>query len=110
MRKTSITALARQQLDLARSASSGRSATTVHGGHEHRLRQTVIALQEGRRLGPHPSPGEATIYVLSGRVLLESEGMSWAGWNGDLLIVPPADHALTAVEDSVVLLTVVKLI
>ena len=110
MQKTSLTALARNQLELARVASSGRSATTVYGGHEHVLRQTVIALHAGRQLDEHPSPGEATLYVLSGRVLLESEGMSWSGWTGDLLIIPNANHTLKALEDSAVLLTVAKLI
>jgi quercetin dioxygenase-like cupin family protein len=74
------------------------------------LRQTVIALRGGRELAEHPSPGEATIHVISGRVLLESEGVSWSGWDGDLLIIPPANHTLKALEDSVVLLTVAKLI
>ena len=48
MEKSSLTALARQQLELAQRASSGRSAHTVYGGHEHVLRQTVIALAAGR--------------------------------------------------------------
>ena len=42
--KSSLTALAREQLELARAASSGRSAHTVFGGHEHVLHQTLIAL------------------------------------------------------------------
>jgi quercetin dioxygenase-like cupin family protein len=32
----------------------------------------------------------------------------WAGEVGDLVVIPPARHALEADEDSVVLLTVVK--
>ena len=44
MEKSSLTALAREQLELARGASSGRSSRTVYGGHEHVLRQTMIAL------------------------------------------------------------------
>ncbi len=44
MQKSSLAALAREQLELARAASSGRSASTVYGGHEHVLRQTMIAL------------------------------------------------------------------
>ncbi|HWM34778.1 MAG TPA: LuxR family transcriptional regulator, partial [Pseudolysinimonas sp.] len=35
--------------------------------------------------------------------------VSWNGSPGDLLIVPDGIHALDAVEDSVVLFTVVKL-
>ena len=105
MQTSSLTALARRQLVLARDASSGRSAQTVYGGHEHRLRQTVIALAQGRRLDEHRNPGEATVHVLHGRVRLVAGDVVWDGSPGDLLIVPDSLHALEAVEDSVVLLT-----
>jgi len=108
MQKSSLTALARQQLELARAASSGRSAATVYGGHEHVLRQTVIAIVGGRGLDEHVNPGEATVHVLSGRVILNAAGNAWNGSPGDLLIVPESVHNLQAVEDSVVLLTVAK--
>jgi quercetin dioxygenase-like cupin family protein len=104
--KLSLTALARQQLKLARAASSGRSAQTVFGGHEHALRQTLIALAAGRRLDEHDSPGEATVHVLHGRVRLASGDLAWEGSPGDLIVVPAARHALEALEDSAVLLTV----
>ena len=106
MQKSSLTALAREQLALARQTSSGRSAQTVYGGHEHVLRQTVIAIVGGRALAEHESPGEATVHVLHGRVRLVAAGTSWEGSSGDLLIVPDARHSLEALEDAVVLLTV----
>jgi quercetin dioxygenase-like cupin family protein len=106
--KSSLTALGRERLELARRAPSGRSADTVYGGHEHALRQTVIALVGGRELSEHENPGEATVHVLHGRVRLNGNGHSWDGTPGDLLTVPPARHSLSALEDSVVLLTVVK--
>jgi quercetin dioxygenase-like cupin family protein len=108
MEKSSLTALARQHLITAREASSGRSAHTVYGGHEHTLRQTLIALVAGRRLDEHENPGEATVHVLHGRVLLSSGEVAWEGSAGDLIIVPDARHALEALEDSAVLLTVAK--
>jgi hypothetical protein len=43
VQKESLTALSRHQLENARNASSGRSAHTLYGGHEHVLRQTLIA-------------------------------------------------------------------
>ncbi|MET4705227.1 quercetin dioxygenase-like cupin family protein [Frigoribacterium sp. UYMn621] len=109
MQKTSLTALARTELHSALEASSGRSAKTVYGGHEHVLRQTLISLRAGEALAEHNNPGEATVQVLHGRVVLAAGEESWSGWTGDLIIVPDAPHSVTAVEDSSILLTVVKL-
>jgi quercetin dioxygenase-like cupin family protein len=108
MEQTSLTTLVEEQLGLARESHSGRAAHTVYGGHEHELRQTVIALVSGQELAEHESPGEATLQVLTGRVRLSSEQDSWEGGGGDYAVIPPARHALAALEDSVVLLTVVK--
>ncbi len=108
MVKSSMTALARHQLALAQNASSGRSAHTVYGGHEHILRQTLIALAAGQSLDEHENPGEATVHVLHGRVRLAAGDTVWDGTPGDLLIVPQARHSLEALEAAVVLLTVAK--
>ena len=77
MEKISLTALARQHLESARAASSGRSAHTVYGGHEHVLRQTLIALRAGASLDEHENPGEATVQVLHGRVRLVAGENRW---------------------------------
>lgn len=106
MRRTSLTALAREHLETAGRSPAGRSAHTVYGGHEHVLRQTLIAMTAGQVLAEHENPGEATVHVLQGRLLLASGEDSWNGSPGDLIAVPQARHSLTAVEDSAVLLTV----
>ncbi|MDJ0357724.1 cupin domain-containing protein [Paenarthrobacter sp. PH39-S1] len=108
MEKSSLKALDRELLSKAQSSTNGRSAKTVYGGHEHVLRQTVIALAAGQQLDEHENPGEATVYVLSGRVVLSSGDTSWEGSPGDLLIVPQARHSLRAMEAGSVLLTVAK--
>lgn len=108
MEKMSLTALVRHQLSLAQNASSGRSAHTVYGGHEHVLRQTMIAMVAGQMLNVHENPGEATVHVLHGRVRLAAGDTSWEGSPGDLLIVPGAPHTLEALETAAVLLTVAK--
>ena len=109
MEKMSLTALAREHLAGAERATSGRSAHTVCGGHEHVLRQTLIALTAGQRLDEHENPGEATLHVLHGRVRLTAGSDAWEGSTGDLIIVPDTRHALEALEASTVLLTVAKL-
>jgi quercetin dioxygenase-like cupin family protein len=104
--KFSLTATVHEQLDAARRTPSGRSSQTVYGGHEHALRQTVIALAQGQSLSEHNNPGEATVHVLAGRVRLSAGDLSWVGATGDLIIVPQERHALLALADSAVLLTV----
>lgn len=108
MNKFSLTAVARQHLEIAERQTSGRSAHTVYGGHEHMLRQTVIALAAGQLLDEHENPGEATVHVLQGRVRLATTEDSWEGSAGDLIIVPPVRHTLEALENAAVLLTVAK--
>jgi len=106
MESTSLGALATEQLDLARDHHSGRAAKTIHGGHEHTLRQTLIALASGHGLGEHDSPPEATLQVLRGRVRLRAKTDEWEGEAGDFVIIPAERHSLDALDDSVVLLTV----
>jgi quercetin dioxygenase-like cupin family protein len=95
-------------LNAARVAPSGRSAQTVYGGHEHLLRQTLIALRTDERLAEHENHYEATVQVVHGRVVLAVGEVSWSGWTGNLIFIPDPPHSLTAIEDSTVLLTVVK--
>jgi quercetin dioxygenase-like cupin family protein len=102
----SLSALVDEHLAIAREHGSGRSAVTVHGGREHHLRQTLIALAEGTSLGEHDSPEEATLQVLRGRVRLHAGDDAWEGEAGDYVLIPPRRHDLVALEDAAVLLTV----
>ena len=106
MQTQSLTRLTEQQIEAARTASSGRAAVTVYGGREHDLRQTLIALAAGRALGEHDSPGEATLQVLAGDVRLHADGETWDGSTGDYVLIPPSRHDLEALTDAAVLLTV----
>src|SRR5690606_2900887 len=107
MQKISLDALADHHLRLARDSSAGRSASTVYGGHERSLRQTVIAMREGTEMSEHPNPGQSTLQVLPGRVRRFSGAHSWDARTGDMIIIPEARHSLTALADSAILLTVV---
>ncbi len=102
----SLTDLASQKLDAARRTSAGRSSTTVHGGREHRLKQTLIAMCAGQELAEHASPGEATIQVISGRILLRTPEESWEIHAGEMMAIPDVIHSVEVPEDSVFLLTV----
>jgi quercetin dioxygenase-like cupin family protein len=68
----------------------------------------LIALTAGTTLDDHEGPGEATIQVLHGRILLSNRDSSWGGRDGDHLVLPSSRHHLHALDDSVVLLTVAK--
>lgn len=103
-----LKSLVNELLDAARSASSGRAARTIQGDHRHALRETVIALRGGEEMAEHESPGEATLQVLAGRVKLIAGDETWEGVAGEQVAIPPRRHSLAAVEDSAVLLTVVK--
>ena len=106
METTSLTELAQSQLSGAREASSGRASVTVFGGRDHDLRQTVVALAEGRSLGEHESPGDASLQVLLGTVRMTAGAEVWEGGPGDYVVIPPHRHDLHADSDAVVLLTV----
>jgi quercetin dioxygenase-like cupin family protein len=106
MESTSLADAARAQLERARSASRGRSAHTVHGGHARALRQTVVALRAGTTLREHQSSREATLQVLAGRIRLTADSETLESSIGELLTVPTTAHTLTAIDDSALLLTV----
>lgn len=108
MRKLSLDAVVREQLERASHEGSHRASVTVCGGHEKKLRQVVVALCAGSKLSEHENPGEATIQVLRGRVRLRAGEDTWDGRTGDLLMVPDARHELDAIEDAAILLTVVN--
>ena len=78
------------------------------GGHDHRLRQTLIALTSGEELGEHDGPGEATLHVLEGGVRLTTATDSIELSVGDWTVIPDERHSLHALEDCAVLLTVAQ--
>jgi quercetin dioxygenase-like cupin family protein len=106
MDRTSLAETAQARMKHARAADHGRSALTVHGGHDRALRQAVVALRAGTTLNEHHSSREATLQVLAGRVRLTVGTQVAEAVAGDLLTVPVDAHTLDAIEDSALLLTV----
>lgn len=103
--KTSLRALAGELTEAARSGDAGRASRTLVGSQNSVLRQTVVALLADASLAEHESPGEATLYVVNGRVRLDAGEESWEMSSGELLDIPQRRHSLHALEDSVVLLS-----
>jgi len=66
-----------------------------------------MALGEGGELGEHDSPAAATFHVLQGRARLHAgEDAEWVVGAGCLVEIPAERHAVTALTDCLILLTV----
>lgn len=108
MEPVNVHTRAAELLDTAKANSAGRAAHMLVGGPGTEMTQTIIALSGGSRLDEHANPGESTVLVLSGEVVLGAGESVWAGSEGDLLDVPDVRHHLLAKTDATVLLTSVK--
>ncbi len=91
-------------LEAAHAHDSHRAAETIRSGPS--MRATVIALTAGSELAEHASPPAATLQVIVGRARLQSTGQTWDVSEGEIVAIPAERHALSAVTDAVVLLTV----
>ncbi len=108
MEPVSVHQAIEEHLAKAQQSPQGRSSHTLVGGHDRVLRQTIIALKAGEKLGEHEAPGEATLLVLRGRVSLGTASGEQEVGTHELAEIPMERHDLSAHEDSVVLLTVAK--
>ncbi|MBY5163656.1 hypothetical protein KR546_14280 [Nitriliruptoria bacterium AS10] len=93
-------------LEQANGLAAGRAARTLtpHLGAD--LKQTLLAVCAGQRLGEHPSPGPATLQVLSGAVTVHVGDDALSLDAGEWAVLPRELHDLAARDDAVVLLTV----
>lgn len=99
-----LVALSSSHLEAARVSPHGRSAELVV--HDGVLRQSVIALIADAELAEHNSPPAASVQVLSGRIRVTGvAGPEISA--GELVLLTHERHAVTALEDSVFLLTTV---
>ncbi|MCD0445464.1 LuxR family transcriptional regulator [Glycomyces sp. A-F 0318] len=93
----------------AAESSSGRAGRAVLGGHGGVLGQTLVALNRGAVLDDNPNPGETAFLVIRGRVRLSAGGDVQEGSPFEVITVREVgDYDLEAIEDAVVLLTVVR--
>jgi quercetin dioxygenase-like cupin family protein len=101
---TDLQELADQLLAQAAASSARRAARSLPHPAEG-LRQTVLALLAGASLSEHEAPGAASLLVLRGRARLVAGDDVLELGRHQLAPIPPRRHALTADEDTVVLLS-----
>ena len=92
--------------DAATNAVARRAGSTVYRGRG--IRQTLVVILSGEHMAEHESPQEGFIHVLEGKVRLNGDDRSWEISAGQLFPVPPEKHSVTALEDSVLTLTVLR--
>ena len=100
--------LSAELLEKAATVKHGRatySFRAVPGGH---LTQVLLALKAGKNLSDHENPGEALLHVLQGTVQVTVGEDAIEVKEDEHAVVPQQRHGLVAVEDSAVLLTVVR--
>lgn len=90
----------------AHAMSSGRAARTLTPQVGVTLKQTLMALVEGRALDKHRAPSRATIQVLQGSVTINAGDDVLDLGEGSWAVIPEQEHDLRANSDAVVLLTV----
>lgn len=106
---TDLMAVTAKCLEQARANPEGRATHSVI--HGPRQRAVLIGLTAGSGLGEHASPPAASFQVLVGEARLyvgnpENPDQSWDVKAGQIVPIPPDRHAVSAITDTVVLLTV----
>lgn len=96
--------VSKELLVQAADSSAGRaSKSLLHGEHQ---RAVLIALTAGNELAEHDSPLAATLQVLTGRCRLTAGEKKWLLGSAEIVPIPPERHAVEALDDCVILLTV----
>jgi quercetin dioxygenase-like cupin family protein len=84
---------------------SGHLAKTVL--HDERLRIVLMVLRQGSRIPQHHAKGSLAIQALDGRVIVTLLESSFDLGPGQLLAIEPGvSHALVAIEDTALVLTI----
>ncbi len=91
----------RREEGYARSGRSGRTLAKSGG-----LRIVLTAMAKGNVVGTHQAHGPMTIHLLEGHLRYRADRGEHELSGGELLFFGPGDaHDITALEESVVLLT-----
>ena len=103
-----LSALADELFAAAAQADSGRATRVFRATPGGSLSQVMLVLLAGKELSEHANPGQALLHVLSGRARLVAGDDSWELAAHGHMVIPEQRHSLLALEDAVVLLTVVR--
>jgi quercetin dioxygenase-like cupin family protein len=103
-----LAAAGRDLLEQAGEMAAGRAARTLTPGAGALLKQTLVALEEGRELDEHTAPGPATLQVLSGQVTLRTDDTTLPVAEHGWVTLPTEAHGLHADRTAVVLITVAQ--
>lgn len=100
----SMNSVTTRAIDHARDSAEGIfSERVVRNGP---LQQTVVALREGVRLAEHDSDAPASLYIMAGAVRVEASE-PFVLQRGDLHEMPSRRRGVTAVMDTVMLMSTV---
>lgn len=91
---------------VAEARDAGRAQVARLAFGQPGQRSLLIGLPEGGGLPDHDAPGPASLVCLAGEVVLASSGVSWTLPAGSGRVIPGARHEVSAVVDSICLLTV----
>jgi quercetin dioxygenase-like cupin family protein len=102
---STLEVLSDKHLALARDDAHGRSAEMLV--RDGPLRQTLVAMVSGSELREHNSPPAASLLVLRGSVTVMAEDADVVLKSGEFRGLPHHRHSVTAIDDSVFILTTV---
>ena len=100
--------LTQELLEKAGSVDSGRATHVFRAVKGGSLSQVMLVLKAGKELSEHENPGEALLHILSGKIQLTAGQESLDLAADEHVVIPQQRHAVLALEDSAVLLTVVR--
>lgn len=92
--------------ETARRAPAQRAGSTLYRGDA--MRQTMVVLLEGAEMAEHESPAEAFIHVLEGSITIHGNARKWQISAGELFPLPPEKHSVTANQETLFTLTVLR--
>jgi len=99
-------AAADELLAEAEKLNAGRSGRTMTPGQGSALKQTLLALTAGQKLQEHVAPGPITLLGIRGTCLFTRGDEAVTLTDGMWVACPDGPHALEAITDTVVLITV----